>query len=809
MNPPAERHDAAPHDPSGADAGRAGERTTALALPATPALDALLARVRQRLAALVWMHGLATVAGATALWLLVAFVVDWSLHVPSGIRWIHLGVLALVPGVLFARELVAPLRRLPDVVGIAVLVERAHPALRQLFVSAVELSRSPRPMGAPELVADVLRRADAEARTLQPSGVLDARGPRRRLALGSAAVLVCALVLATNSAAASIFFDRLFGGDAPWPRRTHLVVEIPLPGAETPSELQDPQHDPAEIRLRIARGSDVPLVVRAEGSVPDEVILHFKSGESAVLPSTGGPAFRTLLRSLQDDTEFYVTGGDDTDDRPWVRLQVLQPPDVEALAIEITPPAYSGLAPRTEFDRDIEVLQGTHLAVHVLPTPRSAHGRARLLPEDRALELEAAPFPLRPEAAPGTAVETGLAFALAADKNLRYRFELQDATGLANPDPGLFAVTVVEDRAPEIELLAPSRTELDTLLGGLVALRARAEDDFGLASFAWSSRSATDETRAAAPAELDWRLFTAEERAAEQAGAESASNTRARVLAVGRAHVEVAQLAPAVAEGQQYELVVTARDNRTPTPREGRSSAVRVRIVTTDEFVRRLQERLTRVQASANAVTELQREKARRTDELLAALESDGAGLANTDAELGALSTGQRRAAGDARSLARELCSVCESILYARLDDRAGPLLDFVDARLATSVRRQFDPAPWRALAEAQTSGELAPAALSSKLVGIVGLALEISEDDTQGAAEALLRAQQATEPQAVHAGLAAASSHARLALEKLDRLLGLLSEWDNFQSVLGLTRDLLNGQKNLQERTKAALKEK
>lgn len=807
MNPTDERHDDATAGASGAEPRSARER--APALPATPALDALLARVRQRLVGLVWMHGLATIAGATALWLLVAFLVDWMLHVPSGIRWIHLGVLALVPSVLCARELVAPLRRLPGLVGIAVLVERAHPALRQLLVSAVELARSPRPMGAPELVADVLHRADAQARTLSTHGVLDTRGPRRRLALGSAAVLVCALVLATNSAAAAIFFDRLFGGDAPWPRRTQLHVEIPLPGAETPSELEEPGHEPAEIRLRIARGSDVPLVVRAEGTVPDEVLLHFKSGESAVLPSTGGPAFRTLLRSLQDDTEFYVTGGDDTDDRPWVRLKVLQPPDVEALAIELTPPAYTGIAPRVEFDRDVEVLQGTRVSVHVLPTPRKAHGRARLLPEDRAVELVPAPFPARPDAAAGAATETGLAFTLEADKNLRYRFELQDDTGLANPDPGLFAINVTEDRAPEIELLAPSRTEIDTLMGGLVALRARAEDDFGITAFSWSSRSATDDGHAAAPAELEWRPLTDEERATEQASAEPSARSRARAIAVGRAHVDVSKLAPGVAEGQQHELVVTARDNRTPAAREGRSSAVRVRIVTTDEFVRRLQERLTRIQASANSVTELQREKARRTDELLATLESDGAGLANTDAELGALSTGQRRATGDARSLARELCSVCESILYARLDDRAGPLLDFVDARLATSVRRQFDPAPWRELAAAQTRGELAPAALSAKLVGIVGLALEISEDDTQGASDALLRAQQATEPRAVHAGLEAASSHARLALEKLDRLLGLLSEWDNFQSVLGLTRDLLNGQKNLQERTKAALKEK
>ena len=36
-----------------------------------------------------------------------------------------------------------------------------------------------------------------------------------------------------------------------------------------------------------------------------------------------------------------------------------------------------------------------------------------------------------------------------------------------------------------------------------------------------------------------------------------------------------------------------------------------------------------------------------------------------------------------------------------------------------------------------------------------------------------------------------------------LDELLVKLGEWDNFQSVLTLTRDILNRQKNLNQRTR------
>jgi len=802
----------------------------------TPHIDRLLAELRGRLVRYVWMHGLATVAGATAAWLLVAFLVDWLLHVPSGIRWIHLTVLALVPGLLIVRELVRPLRRVPRRAELAVLIERAHPELRQLLVSAVELGDArPLPPGSgdPELVARLLERAEQRAATLELAPVLDPRGPRRRALTGAAVSLAVALVLALNAGAASIFLERLFGGDRPWPRRTQLLVEVPLPGSVQPEAFEPADGaEPAEIRLRVARGSDVPLIVRAVGVVPDEVHLHFKDGERAVLASTGGPVFRTLLRSLQEDTEFYCTGGDDDDQIPWVRLSVLQPPDVEALAVRIRPPAYSGLPERLEFDRDVEVLQGSQLTVHILPTPRAARGSVRLLPEDRALPLEELPFPAR---AGEQGEQAGLGFELRVDAALRYRFELADDSGLANPDPGLFAVSVLDDKAPEVELIAPARSEVDTLRGGLIALRARAEDDYGIAELVWTVENAAEDARGAAVAErpLEWRLLSPEERAAEaERRSEGARGTPARFAAVGGLRLEVDRLAEpaqpagaeatppapgaepapdaaAALEGQQFLVGVRARDNRTPEARVGRTSALRVRVVSTDEFVRRLQDRLARVQTQVNALVELQRDKARRTGELLAVLESDQLELEGAEGEIGGVTIGQRRAHAEARSLARELAALLETVLYARLDERAADLLEFLDQRLALATRRGFDPAPWRELAAARARGEQGQTALSGKLVAIVGLALELSEDDTRAAAEALQRAQTATERDGMHAALQEASTHERLALDKLERLLGMLAEWDNFQSVLGLARDLLQGQKTLQERTKAALKEK
>jgi hypothetical protein len=817
-------------------------------------LERLLDRVHGRMTRLVWIHGLSTVVTATVALLLLDYALDWSLHVPRGVRWIHLFFLGAVPTYLVLIGLVRPLRARPDRRACAVLLERAHPELRQLLITAAEIGGRPRrsvePDPAPDpgtgdLEAAILVDAESAAARLDPSRALDPRGPRLRLLVGSLSGVLCAGVLLSSPQAARVFLDRLFGGDTPWPQRTHLSIEI-SPARAAPSRAPLPG-EPCEVR--VARGSDVPVLVRAEGAVPDEVTLHFSGGHRAVITASGGAVFRTILRSVQEDLEIYATGGDDLDQDPTVRLVVLRPPDVVGLAIEVEPPAYSGLAPHSVEGGDAEVLAGSRLVVHVLPDPSDATGKARLLPEDRVVDLTRAPFP-RPvraaavESAPEdtTGSGPGLSFRLAPEKSLRYRIELLDAAGLANPDPGLFAITVTEDRPPEVEVLAPGRGDFDTVPGGLIALRARARDDFGIARMSYTAipapaaaAPATPPDRAAAPPssrDLEWRLVTREERSesdrasdrgadAHAAGASEratdrsgsaprpSSSTAFRAVALARARIEVADLAgpESAAPGAQIDVVVSASDNHEPSAHEGKSAPLRVRVVSADEYLRRLQDRLGRVRASAAALSELQRGKQGRTLELIAGLQSDALLSGEAGDELFAAATGERRVEGDARSLSRELCSAVEGVLYARIDERATSLLDRLDQRQAASDR-SFDPEVWRDIASEERAAGGTPGGLAGRLLAIAGLSLEVSEVDAPAATRSLARAQDASDLARVHAELASAAESQKAVVEKMENLLELLAEWDNYQSVLGLTRDILNGQKTLNERTRTFAKE-
>lgn len=797
-------------------------------------LEALLDRLHGRITRLVWIHGLSTVVGAVALFLVAAFVLDWGLHVPRGVRWIEFLLLVALPVTLVARELVRPLRARPDRAARAVLLERAYPELRQLLVTAAELGSRGRAPGngggdleaRTAVRAHILAEAESAAPELEPARALDPREPRLRFLLGSFASVACAAVLASSPEKAWVFLDRLFLGDTPWPQRTHLSIEIPIANAGR-AVLPIPEQSGEPMQVRVARGTDVPIVVRADGAVPDEVTLHFSGGHKAVLSASGGPIFRTLLRSVQEVTEIHATGGDDQDEDPTIRLVVLRPPDVVGLALRVEPPAYSGLEPEIVQGGDAEVLAGSRIVVHVLPDPANAVGHARILPEDRVIDLTPALFPAAPttdgSAAATTAepVKSGLSFEIQPEKSLRYRIELVDASGLQNPDPGLFAIGVTEDRAPEVEILSPGRGDYDTVAGGAIALRARARDDHGIAKMTFVSLSAAASgSQPPAPRDLPWRRVDSSAR--DEAGrdpngsasqgpsrARTVESPRTRVEGLGRARIDVVDLAgtQAVSPGAQIEIVVTALDNREPQAREGRSAAVRVRIVSPDEYLRRLQDRLGRARTSARALGELQRAKERRTLEFLASLQSDALLPGDASDELFAAATGERRVEGDAGSLSRELCSALEGVLYARIDERAGPLLDRLDALLADSDRI-FDGEIWRSLAAEERAGAGAPSGLTDRLLAIAALALEISEVDAPAATKALVRAQEATDLARIHAEIAAAEGSQKAVVLKVERLLEMLAEWDNYQSVLSLTRDILNGQRSLSDRTREFAKE-
>lgn len=760
-------------------------------LDRTPILARRLAALRARLVRGILLHALGSVAVVVAAWLAFTYVADRWLGVPLAVRWFHLALLLALPAFVAWREGWRHLRRVPGPAGLAVLAERGRPGSEELFVSAVQFQQRTGSESGLELestlVDRVLERAESAAPSIDASAVLESAAPRRRAwaGLGASALTVLWLGLLPPGHAA-IFGARLFGATTPWPQRTFLALELPAADGSVAITREG-----EVIRARVARGSDLPVLVRAEGQVPSSVTLELDDGRRIELAAAREGLFRTELPALSEDLSFSVVGGDDRDGLPRAEIRVLQPPDLTGYEIVVEPPAYTGLAPERFADRSARAVIGSRVEVRLTTTPGVIEAAVELLPSAERLPLD----PVPDSGAPPASGEGELAFGFefVAREDLRLRFLLTDGDGLANPDPGLVAIEVVEDRAPEIALVAPGRSNVESVRGGALALRARVEDDFGLADVRLLVRSADDDER-----ELVRSLEFA------PMGGDGASGRLHQLLEIDALIAELA--IDAATSVEQLVLELEASDVAQPA-QVGRAAPVRVRLLSVDELLRRVQDRLAAARVAANELAGLQRERRERTEELFGALSGDGA-LAAADARaVAGMLSGQRRVASDAEALVRELASTAELVLYARLDPSGDALLELLDAESATLLERSFDPGPWRRLSELRASSTDRDG-FASHLVEIVDLGLRVG-DAGSAAVSALGAAEGAASLSESRSGLAEALDAQARTAARIEDLLDRLAEWDNFQSVLALTRDILDRQRAVRDRLQRLAAEK
>ncbi len=779
-----------------------------------PKLARTLARLATRLRRAAWWQGLGVVLAGSTLWGVFAFLADYALHVPRPIRILLLLAWTGLTAYLAWRFVLRPLRHIPGPTGLAVLAERDLTEPNQLLISGVEfaLTQEAAPHPSAPLRSRVVERAEQRSESVEPARIVDLRRPATFFGGGVLLTAAFSIWLGAHPIHSATFFDRILGGTRPWPKRTELLLDVRV--AEGQARID--RSDPNLLRVAVARGQDVPIVVEARGSVPGTVLLHLHTpgAETRKLPlaATAGGTFSTVLQSLRDDVSLHATGGDDRDDSPRVEIEVLTPPDVTDLAVALVPPSYSGLPETTLRGGDARALRGTRVRVVALPSAPKVQGIARLLPEGREIPLVPMPFPALESSAgdpDNSAVEDGLGFDWVLEESLRYRIELVDHRGLENPNPGLRILEVQEDRAPEITLLSPGRSDVETILGGRLPLVAQVRDDFGLTDVRYAVREAGEKI---ATFEIPLELFADEllpgdssQAGRVQAGLEI-NELLANLMAPEGESGEPDQ-APDLdqdrAIGTQFEIRINAGDNAEP-PQRSDSATVRVRILSADEMLRRLQDRLAKSRLEAAELFEEARDSRTETDDLLTSLSGEGAGEPPDSRSLRGALGGQRRVTTDAEALLRELAGVTESLLYARLDPSAEPYLEQLDRSSLARASRLFDPKPWRALATAAETSDVPSSGLAGHLLGIVELALDVSELGAAPAVEGLDRALDAVEtPEQLRAALLETRAAQTATLASLEALLERLKEWDNFQSVLALTRDILSRQKALQERTK------
>jgi hypothetical protein len=255
------------------------------------------------------------------------------------------GLIGLALPSLFARE---------NLVSVAERIEQRYRQLNRQLSSAVAFLTQPSAgpaAGSLTLRSAVVAETEALAEGLDFRSALDMRQAGRVTAIAGLLLAAAALFASLAPATAGLAVQRLMmpWHEADWPRNHELALVAPP--------------------RRLARGDDFEVaVIDRRGKLPDSVqmlLRHYDDGGDqrtyARELKPQGERFVYRQDKVTRGFEYRVRGGDD-DTMSWTRLAIIEPPKLQALTVQVVPPAYTGFPPRTE-GRVVKALVGSRVRI--------------------------------------------------------------------------------------------------------------------------------------------------------------------------------------------------------------------------------------------------------------------------------------------------------------------------------------------------------------------------------------------------------------------------------------------------------------
>ena len=362
----------------------------------------------------------------------------------------------------------------------AVLLERRFGQLQDSLLTTVELAEVPTHAASfnAEMLAHTQQAALARVDDLRLRHIFDLRPLVRRLAL---AALLTASVLAFGLQASTALGTwarrNLLLSDELWPRKTRLMVA----------------GFGEDHRIKLARGADFDLLVRAEAGaereVPELVEIRYLQGGARGRDnmSRSGQAvpgqdefqnYNYTFKDVLTPVEFYVRGGDDRQG-PYF-LDVVDSPTVGQMILHCEYPAYMQRSPR-----DIPVAGAMQLPRGTRVTIEGQTNKDVVQVQIDDLVDEATPITHKLDLAdrPADARRTFEYVIESLDGDKTLRFTLLDTDGIRSRDPVRLALSAAADEAPQVGAQLHG-------IGSAITARARLPmvgeitDDYGL-SKAW------------------------------------------------------------------------------------------------------------------------------------------------------------------------------------------------------------------------------------------------------------------------------------------------------------------------------------
>jgi Domain of unknown function (DUF4175) len=717
---------------------------------------AALARRARRLTlsyALCWF--LSALVAAVGLLALADYLVRFD---DRGIRAMC-SLAALAAAVLAARRYLwgAAMRRYGDI-DVALRIERRFPALRDRLASAVQFLNEAEGdpfAGSPALRRMVVAEATADVGQLELNEAIDTRPARRAGLLAAGVCLIAALLAVADPSSTGTALARLANplNDVQWPKVHQLRFVEPV------------------TRVALGQTFEVELVDAEGVSLPDEVRMHYRydEGDRAARDEVEAMQFidgRMVARkeSVSQPFSYRAEGGDDRS-MGWTKLEVVEPPAVESLAIKLHYPEYTGFSPQ-DSQPHLRAPAGTRVAIRAATTKPL---RSATLRTDVGLELAAA------------VAEDGYSFTIPAsaggefllDKTGTYWFDLEDREGFHGGQQTRYEMRVLPDAAPTVDIEQP-KANIFVTPAAVVPLRILVKDDLAIHQIALvylrSDRSDKGEIvqlLADGPAKIS----------PQRVAAISVDNPQGESRLVEHGwNLAALELKP----GMQVMFHATATDYR---PQTGQSSPRRLSIISAAELQDRLTDRQTFILSELARVLKLEQESRGQVSGLELQLNKIGAlSKPDVDALQGARLTQQqvdRELVGSAAGIPAHIHDLLADLENNKVDS---PDVERQMQGMLREIARLADgplPTVAREMTAAQKAAQLAQEGEAPRAAGPDKAA---PDKAAPGKAAPGKAAPATAVSDNVAPRLSAAGKAQDEVIGSLERMLGELAEWDNYR---------------------------
>ncbi len=406
-------------------------------------LGAVLADLRRRWTRRTRLGAWAAGASAAAMVLAVGLLAVWLVAaqgIPLAIVAFAITALALVTLACAAW----PINHPPSDQQLARYIEEQAGGLDDVVVTAVAHGQTSTPAAA--------RLAVEAAAAIERVGTdrLIPRETIRRAAIGAAAATA---VLAVAATAFAPTLSRGVSITAAYLFPSRITFDV------TPGTTKVRADEPVTITARI-RGVEPGLVPRLQTGEGDQAAMLEMSG-------TGVEGEYTVtLDKVSESFPYRVIAGPARSAD--YAIEVIRPARVMRVDLQYRYPRALGLEPRTEEDGgDIYGPKGTTVEI-VVTTDKPVASGAITLADGTALPLG------------GSEKNRTASLDITGDGS--YRIALTDVDGLVNPGETEYFIRMLNDRPPDVRVMRPGGDKQVTPIEE-VLIEARADDDFGLASF--------------------------------------------------------------------------------------------------------------------------------------------------------------------------------------------------------------------------------------------------------------------------------------------------------------------------------------